>query len=197
MTKIANGSKILTVSSFVDTTEKKSSSLNAKQEYHNVDDIRETILGTPDEIFYKEVLLNSDDLESLGSSPILLLEPLASGQYYNLNTIWLEYEEGDNSYELDGVLDDAITIYSGNAYTSPNIDPKLLTEAGSKVLRVDGSYPVADPYGVAIYGLTYSNTMSSSSRVYIGTSAGQNFINGKGTLLIKIWYTVRTFGSEL
>lgn len=196
MTKIAKGSKILTISSSVDTTEKKSASLNAKQEYHNVDDIRETILGTPDEILYKEVFLKPSALGSLGSQ-ILLLDPLASGQYYNLNTIWLEYEEGDNSYELDGVLDDAITIYSGNAYTSPNIDTKLLTEAGSKVLRVDGSYPVTDPYGVAIYGLTYSNTMSSSSRVYIGTNSGQNFISGDGTLRIKIWYTVRTFGTEL
>jgi hypothetical protein len=156
--------------------------------------LRTTVLGTPDEILYSESLLGASQLGTLGSTGSTLLPELPSNKYYHIKEIILEYTEGGVAYEVDGFDPEAIIIFSGRSYTSIYIDPKILTFPDDKIIYALSPGVVPD---VNYQFFTNSTTLGSSSTLDITTANGQGFVTGDGTLLIKIWYTIRTWGSEL
>ena len=187
MTKIAAGQKFATVASTVDTTERKSTTQNAKTETYTIEDLKETVLGTPDEILYTEVVISSAEILTIASVGKELLPAPGAGLYYDISKIILEFTPGSSAYVYTQELD---IVSSGLVYK--RIDGDLLTGGGTIAIANNigeetvnsGSYanlyPTVDNESVILAGNTITDPTT-----------------GDGTMLVKIWYTVRTFGSEL
>jgi hypothetical protein len=195
MAKIASGSKILTFASTVNTNEKKSASLNANTEYHTTDDLRETVLGTPDEILYKEITVTPPEVESMGSSPIVLLAtPSDPLQYYEYKII---IEKSPTGIIVPADVNYIAVIgewsYSGSlldAYSTAIIP----SNKRSVLMIASSSNPTI---GAAGGSEVFSYRRTEGEDIVLTTYNGQGLTGTTATLLVKIWYTVRTFGSEL
>jgi hypothetical protein len=194
MAKIASGSKILTFASTVDTNEKKSASLNANTEYHTTDDLRETVLGTPDEILYKEITVTPPEAESMGSSPIVLLAtPSDPLQYYEYKII---IEKSPTGIIVPATANYIAVIgewsYSGSLLDA--LSTALISSNKRSVLMIASS---SNPTIGAAGSEVFSYRRVEGEGIVLTTYNGNDLTGTTATLLVKIWYTVRTFGSEL
>lgn len=188
MTKIAAGQKFATVASTVDTTERKSTTQNAKTETYTIEDVKETVLGTPDDILYTEVSFSSAQIATMGT-PLSILAAPAAGKYYEIQSLILEYNHNTTAFTTTSPV-----LYLDGAMFG-NISSALITTAGNQVAKVtmsttdtfvDVSTYVLLPLSSVGVGLTIATWNSDNP-------AG----GGDGTLLVKVRYVVRTFGSEL
>jgi hypothetical protein len=194
MAKIASGSKILTFASTVDTNEKKSASLNANTEYHTTDDLRETVLGTPDEILYKEITVTPPEAELMGSSPIVLLAtPSDPLQYYEYKII---IEKSPTGIIVPADVDYIAVIgewsYSGSLLDA--LSTALISSNKRSVLMIASS---SNPTIGAAGSEVFSYRRVEGEGIVLTTYNGNDLTGTTATLLVKIWHTVRTFGSEL
>lgn len=141
-------------------------------------------LGDGSEYKYIKVSLTSSDILSMGSSPKLLLANPGAGFYYDIDKIVLEYTRGSVSYS-EGAFKFHIAIQSAQIAI---IDRRLLTAGANKVSIVEPTkYLNTDGYNLHI-----ASELSTS--LSITTTTGDNYINGDGTMDVKIWYTIRSFG---
>lgn len=188
MTKIAAGQKFTTVASTVDITEKKSASQNALTEVYTIEDVRETVLGTPDEILYTEVAVSSAEILTLGSVGKTILPAPGAGKYYDFSEVIIEYKHNSAQYNLsdyivlgvDHITANLIKFAQDNAIKSTPFSSKTWDAVEGKLVE----------FG---YGFTGCVNAQVDMYTYLGTDP----TGGDGTMLVKIWYKVRTIGSEL
>jgi len=140
---------------------------------------------------YTEVTASSAEILAMGSSGIELLAAPGANKYYDIPKIHLEYTHNTTAYTLaDPVL------YFYGAFMG-NIDKEILTTASSKVILLDGNSSVKIN---AVEDIPYHIVPDNggiNQPVQIYTWAGTNPTLGDGTILAKIWYKVKTFGTEL
>jgi len=142
----------------------------------------------PESLTYTEVAISSAQILDLGNTPIELLPNADANKYYEIQKFILEFTELTTPYTFN----DAINIYGINSYAY--LTESILTSGTSNVTVINN-------YGSDI--ATYVDTLNVVNRqglgggIQISTYNGTNPTLGDGTILVKIWYRVRTFGTEL
>lgn len=134
-----------------------------------------------DGTIYTEVSISSAQIKAMGTTPIELLPAPGAGSYLEIDKCILEYTAGATAYVF-GI-------------------------ASNFGVRLGGS-TVGSEYGVGTLGNTSDNIMifstSHSPSTYLENRSlvitnedSDDPTLGDGTILAKIWYKVRTLGSEL
>ena len=135
-----------------------------------------------------EVLISSEQLLDLGNTPIELLPNIAANKYYDIEKIIFEYIYNSVAYNFN----DAFVIYGVNAYSY--LDGTAITSSENTATSV-GNYGAEN--------LTFGDLLNVTARQELGKKVMLGVYNntdptlGDGSLLVKIWYKVRTFGTEL
>lgn len=131
---------------------------------------------------YKEVNLSSDDILTLRSIPIELLEIITGDRYYIIDTIAFEFTPGLTAY--DGGFSSLLLISDVEQNQSITISSLLISSLDYKQLVVNSFN--ASKIGVIALTLNQSG-------LYFTTDSGDPS-NGDGTLKVKIWYKIIVFG---
>jgi hypothetical protein len=145
---------------------------------------------------YIEIPVSSSQILNMVSNPIEILPDLSDMQYYEIDKITMELSSSIGYTHVD---DDAFCVYVGGRVMS-SISKFFLEQVGYYVHTIKdfstvrentfAYYPVRD---------TWTEVNGLESRAITLSTYEQNneFTTGNGTILVKIWYKVRTFGSEL
>ena len=120
----------------------------------------------------------------MGSSPKLLLAAPGAGFYYDIDKIVLEYTYNTIVYSV-GALKFHISISTAQLAV---INRNLITDTFNKVSIVEPTKPIFTD------GYNLHQTTALNQSLTISTDTGQDFINGNGTMEVKMWYTIRSFG---
>ena len=145
---------------------------------------------------YTEVAVSSAELVTIdsGANQKELLPAPGAGKYYDLGQIIVEYTYDTAAYTTVGVGYCAISDSGG--YIARLFNEGFLTEASNSVILLDGNTNI---WGIEPTTIEqgYNLVDNSSIEFFID---GANVVNpgtAAGTLLFKIWYKVKTFGTEL
>lgn len=130
---------------------------------------------------YIEVPITSAQILNMWDTAIDLLPTLASNQYYIFDIV-LEYTAGTTPY----VNTDPWGIYGSDIeYVEYSTVSLGATNEVYRISSSDQKFPDA------------ANREFTGTSVKMYTNGSANPTAGDGTILAKIWYKVRTFGSEL
>lgn len=212
MAKIPTGQKVQTVSSSVPTIEKKSALTNAGVEVYTIDDFRETIMGTPDEILYTEVAVPGNELIAIGSTPKVLLDASAllnSNQYFDYR-YKIEANQPADLNEKVVLVGDFFMVGELTNYSGDLVDPSLMLlgggakttifeGTGNSAIKYDTTTVPAFPANIKIPRPINTDVVLTTWNSTNPSVAGTPAVPGEPTanFIIKIWYKVRTLGSEL
>jgi hypothetical protein len=145
--------------------------------------INNTISEIPiDNTQYTEVAISSAQILTMGSSPKNILpNGLGENPYYDIEKCIIEYHNV-TPYSLD------VDILIMNGFDKIVIDRQFITIGASCVVTLK-----------SLSGVDNSKITPSLGRNFAITTTdySTNPTGGTGTMLFKIWYKVRTFGSEL
>lgn len=137
---------------------------------------------------YTEVAVSSAEILALGTSAKTLLPAPGANMYYDIEKVILEFSAGGTPYTLAGdylaltlfnwkmVGTGLITGLADKVSIVPDIDNAANVGAEDIVINLDQT--LNQPFGLTTYNET-------------------DPLAGNGTLLVKIWYTARTVGTEL
>jgi hypothetical protein len=154
-------------------------------------------------LLYKEVFISSAEILTIGTSPIPLLPVLSAGQYYDNIKINLEYNHVTTPYtDPNGII--YIQSQYGQGPFSAFIATPVISNSNSSVTVV-----IANPNRELPINTVQTNNFIPSSDI-LDTSNSDlaiymlgakippfNPSGGDGTMLVKIWYEIRSIGSEL
>ena len=136
---------------------------------------------------YLEVDITSAQILAIGTSPIEPLPAAGANQYYDVDKLILEH-----TLSIDE-----------NLYSNSELS---IISNGSVIAQTNVSFLGADENTVAIVPVTLLQNNATDGIVEVGglgiinrnlrlgTPDDTNPTGGDGTLKVKIWYTVRTFG---
>lgn len=137
---------------------------------------------------YIEVPISKAEILTLGSQGVVLLPSVAPDEYYDIPKLVIEFTNGANGYALSDFLLIGTTVIASALITFNNTYTTITQpmhgwefDGGSGLV-----YKPLSLYGAGLGFTTYGNT----DPTLIGGTDG-------GTLLAKIWYRVRTKGTEL
>jgi hypothetical protein len=156
-------------------------------------------------VTYIEVPISSTQLLALNTTPVELLPLLNSGEYYDNVKMNFEYNFVSKPYAV-GLNTTAlyITGLSQTHHMDSYIGTEFLTLTGSKVAVIEVNPQDTFDNKVNLdlvnkYRWTdlSSKTFSDLYLTAIGKFPLDPFTNGDGNILVKIWYEVRTVGTEL
>ena len=140
---------------------------------------------------YIEVNITSAQILTLGSTPVSILSTPGANKYYEYYGE-AEYTHVSTAYTL---ANDLLGVLGENTYSGGLIHPGLINSARNQVSQFTSSGPVdGTTSGDEYYG---SFAKQPNEGVVLATLNGTEPTLGDGTILVKIWYKVRTFGSEL
>jgi hypothetical protein len=145
--------------------------------------------GNPYTNFVQEkIKLNAAQILTLGT-PIELLPAPGIDKYYVIDRIQIEYIFNTIPF----VLPTSPTFYLDGCFDS-YIDKNLLTSSTNTVCVINGNlrntYQVGSGSGSV---LVKTSKDFLNSNLIVGTTNGDNPINGDGELLFKIYYLIETF----
>jgi hypothetical protein len=141
---------------------------------------------------YNQIIVTvySDEILNLGSRPVQLLPTLARQEYYVIDRIQMEYSFRSIPY----VFPTSPTFYLDGCFDS-YIDKTLLTSSTDTACVVNGNlrntYQVGSGSGST---LVKTNKDVLGSDLIMGTTNGDNPINGDGQMRVKIYYMIVRFG---
>lgn len=136
---------------------------------------------------YTEVAVSSAEILTLGTVGKELLPAAGPNNYYDIAEMVLEYTHVTTGYTIGSQL----AVY-GTSQTYAVLEETLITTGADLVTYFRG----AQPTSVATTTPFLYNE-EPNANVTLFTVSGANPTLGDGTLLVKIWYKVRTFGTEL
>jgi hypothetical protein len=138
---------------------------------------------------YIEVTIDSTQILNLGKEYVPLLESAGPDNYYDVQKIIIEYTYDSIPYSLN----DYLMIYGTNSYAY--LSANFITEAFNTATVINNygskSFKIGDDY------LNVLSAQTSNMGIRLSTYGGDDPTDGDGTLLVKIWYIVRTSGTEL
>lgn len=178
--------KILVVDdSFMNLSEKKSSSHNNKTKYVSPTELAN--LGNSG-YTYTEVAVSSAQILAMGSTPIELLAAPGADNYYEVDKVRLEYTHVTTGYTY---TDEIVLQINSNAKFIKQI--LGTTNRWLVISDLNGTEGVVSaPVGADIIP-SYGEQLNKG--LYLNTYNGTNPTLGDGTLRAIITYRVRTFGS--
>lgn len=181
MATIPSGSKLVFVDSAVPTRELKSSRSNSKTEVYTIEDIAETVGGGSD---YTETIVNisSEQILSIGDTPIELLPAPGEGKYYDIKQILLEYSAGTTTYTFE--ISDLLRVLGYGV-----LEATFISDAPfDMVFNPNGSE--ISPNNTASGQFSFINFP-----VNLTVLSEVNPTGGNGTLRAKIYHKTITFGA--
>jgi len=140
---------------------------------------------------YIEVNITSAQILTLGSTPVSILSAPGANKYYEYYGE-AEYTHVSTAYTF---ANDLLGVLGENTYSGGLMHPGLINSAQNKVSQFTSSGPVDGTTIVAEYYGSFAKELNEG--VVLTTLNGTEPTLGDGTILVKIWYKVRTFGSEL
>lgn len=146
--------------------------------------------GPVDTPLYAEVSISSAQILDMGSTPIELLPaPGDVLKYYEWKVI-LEYRHNTAAYNYT----DLVVIGGGNSYYGAYSDVFLTPQN-----HVWVAYPTCNNLTTLSGPTTYPNMgrLEMNEPILLTTLDSTNPTTGDGDARAKIWYVVRTLGSEL
>jgi hypothetical protein len=160
-------------------------------------------------LLYTEVPVSSAQILAIHATPVQLLPELAAGQYYDNIKMNLEFTAGATPYTVSGngifLVIANVNGYFDNGFQA-YFDSQIIENPKSNVTLTsihpifsNQSSPVPS-YIVNKFNTTKNVDDPSLSNYHLavwGKAPLGAFIDGDGTLLVKIWYEVRTMGTEL
>ena len=159
--------------------------LSGNGEYTNVN-LEEAVQQA---VGYAETIVNisSAQILAMGSTPIELLPAAGVGKYYDINKMLFEFTYGNTVYAIDGVDPEYIIFPGAASGAVANISPDVIISPNNYYLIINNTFLDSNLQLQGNYALDQPLTMT--------TGNGQNFINGDGTLRIKIYHKTITFGA--
>ena len=154
-------------------------------------------------LLYKEVPISSAEILTIGTIKIELLPALSSGEYYDNVKINLEYNHVTTEYaDPNGVIyiqsstgaSGPFSAFTDSPLTNPYSSVCQVTVQPLNNLTIDSTSRNSFTFSNDITGTNFSDLvmfMSGAKTPPFNPSAGD------GTMLVKIWYEIRTVGSEL
>lgn len=144
------------------------------------------IASVGETVSYAEVAISSAEILTLGSSAVTLLPAPGADEYYDIKDLIIESTGGTTPYTL---ADPTLMIQIDGEYSY--IDKNIINGGGVSFAKISTAvYSSADSY-------IHTAVQSTNSAVTITTDNGADPTVGNGTLLVKIWYVLRTIGTEL
>jgi hypothetical protein len=146
----------------------------------------------PSNVLYKEVEISSAEILDLHNTAVELLPAISNGVYL-IEKMMFSLSAGTDAYNTADANTRTVPILSGNGGEFAFIDNWIIK-------NTDDCYVYFYPSG------SFSAS-TDSDRVYayptyeiggaIKVGPTSQYTDGNGTILVKIWYTVETFGSNL
>lgn len=167
----------------VDLTEKKSSQANDATQYMTPAQIVSEG-GGGSEWTYTEVAVSSAEILALNSTPKTLLVAPGANSYIEIGKVIFEYTHVSTAYTVAGLF----IIKDGGGYFQRFITD--FTGEGANTIVFINDWNI---WGATNHEQGYS-ILNDSLEFTCQTS---DPTLGDGTLLVKIWYKVKTFGTEL
>lgn len=137
---------------------------------------------------YAEVDINAAEILTLGTVGVTLLPaPSGANEYYSINNWSIEYTH-------------VTTAYTTPARQAVCIGNSLITSIDSSILLGSGQDCVVSGYGLSggksdsatLYMMLIADVLQQG--VYLFTQDFADPTLGDGTMKVKIWYYIRTFG---
>ena len=142
---------------------------------------------------YTEVAISSAQILNMGSTEIELLPALLTTEYYDISKLLLEYTNVTTPYSIN--IGDNPSIYFDGVQTLQGLDINILTSGNTSVTTIlPGAYSINTSF---LPSRTLSGPQLGGGNLMMSTWNNDNPTGGDGTILAKIWYKVRTFGTEL
>jgi hypothetical protein len=137
----------------------------------------------------KKIVLKPDKILSLGT-PIELLPTLVGQQYYVIDRIEMQLQFKSTAY----VFPTSPTFFLDGCFDS-YIDKTLLTSSTNTVCVISGNLRNTITVGSGSGSVVViTNKDILNSNLVIGTTNGDNPINGDSFLQITIYYLIKQFG---
>jgi hypothetical protein len=149
-----------------------------------------------EEYTYATFSLSPSDILTMGGTAIGLLPQSGTNSYYDIQKVILEYTFGTTGYTFFDINNEKITILSD---TIPLfvIDCRLISNqdsplSGDRVVLLTNS-PVTGATQSGSF-VSFFYPINKNSEIKLSTLGGTDPENGDGSLFLKIWYKVNTFG---
>jgi len=147
----------------------------------------DSLPSTVVESSYAEIPVSSAEILALPSTITLLAEP-GAGLYYEIILAVLEYNHVATPYTTAAT--DYLEIAAGGDNYTCQIS---VIKSANDQLAIVKSTENVDAANEVVYSQAQSLNLACELTSWDGTSPTL----GDGTLLVKIWYNIRTFGTEL
>ena len=144
---------------------------------------------------YKEVEISSAEILDSYDNPILLLNS-EENKYIKIKNLTLETTAGTTPYTFNGTSAEFWSFYfmdGVNNFNYENITRTALfsnTNSTPRAFNLNGGGVTVNGTNVETKGIT------PGTALYTGMWEANPTL-GNGTMLVKIWYTIETFGSNL
>lgn len=145
-------------------------------------------LGVPATL-YSEVAISSAEILSMGSSPIELLPDPGVDKYYRIHNMLIEGTGRTVSYVFGAGTESLLIGVAGGEY---GYVTRNIVNSVNAVSTVSPS-----AYLTTTNNYVYSDRYEANTAIQLTTDDGSDLTTGDGVLFVKIWYDVRTLGSEL
>ena len=143
-----------------------------------------------DEVAYTEVAVTSAQIKTLGSIPKVILAAPGAGKYYEYwGVIESTYDTAAYTVTDDIVLGDTDT------YAGSYISKLIITESESMVEPFNSTTRGQEVGVIAGTQVGYPFKLNTALKLF--TYNATDPITGSGTILVKIWYVLKTMGTEL
>ena len=165
---------------------------NNKDVEMTVGEFKDTINPSPtsSSYVYTETSLSSTDINGLDSE-FNLLPVLTGSSYYDISNVIIEYTHNSTAYTTTS----AVIGVTGGGFDAL-IDSELITNANTKMVKL-GSMTDDSFTDGRVYPMLNPTYASSWTKLIMWSWAGDSPAAGDGTMLVKIWYAVKEFGTEL
>lgn len=142
-----------------------------------------------DSFTYTEVAISNAELLAIGSTPQEILPAPGANKYYDYFGI-LEYTYVSSNF---AAFNDALGIIGASSYGGSYIGKNILTDTQSSITRFNSSETAALERTTE----TVKWHMYLNEAINLTTLGATDPAGGDGTILVKIWYKIKTFGTEL
>jgi hypothetical protein len=136
---------------------------------------------------YLEVDISSAQILAMGTTPIDILPAPGAGKYYDFTAI-VEFTAG-TSYVFTG---DTILLGGSDSYGGGLINPSFIATTNNKVAKVGHQPTEMVTSDATEYPTTWEMVLNEG--IIFTALNGNDPTTGTGTIKVKIWYKLRTFG---
>jgi hypothetical protein len=184
-------------SSKIDLGEKKSTKNNDKTAYHTAAEIASAAGVASSGFTYTEVAVPSGVIATsgilgMGSVPVEILPAPGANKYYEYFG-YAEYTYNTTQYNI--AAGDNPCIVGENSYGGTIVERPFFTGTSNHVFRFSINSMQTTDTSNEDYQMVYKQDLNE--RVILTTFLGNDPTAGDGTILVKIWYKIKTFGTEL